>query len=1043
MTTDSLIGRQIVNYRIDRLLGRGGMARVYYGWDVALERPVAVKVIDARYQDIPAYAERFVQEARAVATWRHENIVRIYYAGQEEGLYYFAMEYVDGLDLGELLAQCAADQELVDHQDVLFVGRAVASALDYAHAQGVVHRDVKPTNIMISAEGRVVLTDFGLALDVERGSLGEVFGSARYIAPEQARSSASAVPQSDLYSLGVILYHMLTGTVPFDDPSPTSVALQHCTLPPPPPRTVNPDLSEEVEVVLLRALNKVPEERYPSGAALMDALEAALTGDVSAQRLQEQGVADSSASLSRMSSLVASSSEARRADGAPARTPLTRDKVVPEAGWLQDPSTLLGLQFDEYRLEALLGHGGMAKVYRALDVNLGRQAAIKIIDTPFRTDQAYVERFRLEAQAIARLEHPNVVRLYRYGQANGLLYMAMQYVDGVDLGTVLADYAEDGKRIDVAQASRIVREVCQALDYAHQQGVIHRDVKPTNIMLDKQGNAVLADFGLALLTEYGTQGQILGSPSHVAPEQAVSSANVVPQSDLYAVGVILYEMVTGRVPFEAEDPMDVALMHVNDRPRPPRELNPEVSPELEAVILTALSKDPTDRYQTGAELSDALDRALAAGRQVPPVPTVDSKEAQGEAQPAAGPPSSPASPGELRPGESETAARARMGTTAFREAIWPRHRRNLALYVGLVLVLCILSTLLSVGGYLMLSGTAMGWLAQRRGTSTPAPSATADIAVLPTATEKLAPLMTATPTKTLTPSPSPTSTATPTATELPTETPTVEPTETPTTMPTVTITPTATSTPTPTMTPTPAVPASYELIIAKRAEDGIYVINETDADFPLDQLRLVEGGAELFGTEWGLQRLGTGECVVVWKDKGEPRPPAGVTCEQVGETLRRDKRKVFWDQSFQVYVEDRIVGACAKDQSLCPVSIPTVPGYWLRIVKHNDGLFVTNQGSLVVPVEHYRLGDGEAAVWGEDWDVEELRQDDCVAVWKEKGDPKFPPGFKCSLVDANVPRRDGEDRFWQDAFGVYVDGVQVGVCQEQQTECFVHVPVGD
>ncbi len=276
MVDDPLIGYQIGNYRIERLIGRGGMAQVYYGWDQGLHRPVAVKVIDARLRGNVKYAQRFVQEARAVATWRHDNILQVHYAGEENGLYYFAMEYVDGLDLGQLMAQYAHDQELLPHDDVLQIGRAIANALDYAHQKGVIHRDVKPTNVMLARDGRIVLADFGLAMDVQQGSMGEAFGTPHYIAPEQARNSATAVPQSDLYSLAVILYEMLTGIVPFDDPSPTSLAVQHLTLPPPPPRMVNPDLNEATEAVLLKALAKTPEARYQTGQELLDAVTTAL-----------------------------------------------------------------------------------------------------------------------------------------------------------------------------------------------------------------------------------------------------------------------------------------------------------------------------------------------------------------------------------------------------------------------------------------------------------------------------------------------------------------------------------------------------------------------------------------------------------------------------------------------------------------------------------------------------------------------------------------------------------------------------------------------
>ena len=165
--------------------------------------------------------------------------------------------------------------------------------------------------------------------------------------------------------------------------------------------------------------------------------------------------------------------------------------------------SLLGHQFDEYRLEALVGSGGMARVYRGLDTRLGRYVAIKIIDSPLRADTEYARRFEREAQAIARFDHPHIVRLYRYGEAEGVLYMAMQYIKGADLGFVLSTYRDDQEFIEPDDARRIIRQVCQALDYAHSQGVIHRAVKTTKIMLDENGQAILTDFGLALLMVIG------------------------------------------------------------------------------------------------------------------------------------------------------------------------------------------------------------------------------------------------------------------------------------------------------------------------------------------------------------------------------------------------------------------------------------------------------------------------------------------------------------------------------------------------------------
>ena len=278
MNDDSLIGRQLGNFQLERILGHGGMGQVYYGRDVKLNRSVAVKVIDLRFRNNPAYAVRFVREAQAVATWRHENIAQVYYADEQDGLYYFAMEYIDGHDLGQILSSYAITNELIPQADALRIGHAVASAIDYAHAKDVIHRDVKPSNVIVAHDGRVVLTDFGLALDIQQGSVGEVFGTAHYIAPEQARRSSDATAQSDLYSLGIMLYEMLTGVVPFDDPSPTSVAVQHITQEPPSPRAINPRLNAATEAVLLKSLSKAPQDRYTSGAALMAALDTAFKG---------------------------------------------------------------------------------------------------------------------------------------------------------------------------------------------------------------------------------------------------------------------------------------------------------------------------------------------------------------------------------------------------------------------------------------------------------------------------------------------------------------------------------------------------------------------------------------------------------------------------------------------------------------------------------------------------------------------------------------------------------------------------------------------
>ncbi|MCD4687648.1 MAG: protein kinase [Anaerolineae bacterium] len=274
--------------------------------------------------------------------------------------------------------------------------------------------------------------------------------------------------------------------------------------------------------------------------------------------------------------------------------------------------SLIGKRLDEYQIEKLLGQGGMARIYLAEDVRLKRRVAIKVVDGPFDTDPEYIQRFEREAQAIARLDHPHIVRLYRYGEVRGVFYMAMQYIEGRDLRTALARARKAQKPLAVQHIGRILHAMGSALDYAHSRGVIHRDVKPSNIRLDRQGHSYLADFGLARQTHVATHGKVFGSVHYIAPEQAISSAQTVPQSDLYALGVILYEMLTGQPPFNAENLSDVATMHIEQSPTPPRTLRRTITAEVEAVVLRALEKQPERRFPSGRALAEAFDLAAQA-----------------------------------------------------------------------------------------------------------------------------------------------------------------------------------------------------------------------------------------------------------------------------------------------------------------------------------------------------------------------------------------------------------------------------------------------
>ncbi|MCC6974751.1 MAG: protein kinase [Anaerolineae bacterium] len=284
--SDPLIGKKLGDYLIQRLLGKGGMARVYVGYDDRLQRHAAVKVInsDLMSADRGEYAERFRREARAIARLNHPNIVSVYQFGEYEQLYYMAMAFIEGRDVRQMLREHGERGTRMPFREVLNIVQGIGSALDYAHSRGVIHRDIKPSNIMVDQDNRPILTDFGLALAAWEGTLGDTFGTAHYIAPEQAMSSAKAVPQSDLYSLGICTYEMLTGRVPFDDPSAMSVALKHLNEPPPPLRTIVPTMPIEVEAVILKVLEKDPLNRFTTGAEMSEMLDIAMSSTITDSR---------------------------------------------------------------------------------------------------------------------------------------------------------------------------------------------------------------------------------------------------------------------------------------------------------------------------------------------------------------------------------------------------------------------------------------------------------------------------------------------------------------------------------------------------------------------------------------------------------------------------------------------------------------------------------------------------------------------------------------------------------------------------------------
>lgn len=273
---------------------------------------------------------------------------------------------------------------------------------------------------------------------------------------------------------------------------------------------------------------------------------------------------------------------------------------------------------NRYRIEARIGAGGMAEVYRGIDPVLNRTVAIKVLLPQFARDTSFVERFRREAQAAARLNHPNIVGVFDTGSDDGTQFIVMEFIEG----RTLADFLAAGRRPTPVQAAEISQKICSALAAAHAQGVIHRDIKPGNVMVTREGTVKVMDFGIARMTsgvETAPQtSAVLGTASYLSPEQA-QGGPVDARTDVYSLGVVLYELLVGRPPFTGDSPVAVAYKQVNEAPIPPSQLNPDVPPRLDAVVMRALSKNPANRYQTALEFSEDLQRVIK-GQEVQATP---------------------------------------------------------------------------------------------------------------------------------------------------------------------------------------------------------------------------------------------------------------------------------------------------------------------------------------------------------------------------------------------------------------------------------------
>ncbi len=478
-------------------------------------------------------------------------------------------------------------------------------------------------------------------------------------------------------------------------------------------------------------------------------------------------------------------------------------------------SDLVGRNIGKYRVVARLGRGGMAEVYKAYQPGLNRYVAIKVLHGHLADDEDFIERFEREATAVANLRHSHIVTVYDFDIEDGRYYMVMEFVEGPTLKAELKERSVQGQIFTLPETTRIFFALAGAIDYAHTRGMVHRDLKPANIMFTSDGQVVLTDFGIARIvgaTRLTLTGAIAGTPAYMSPEQGQGERGD-ERSDIYSLGVVLYEMVTGRVPFDADTPFAIILKHINDPLPLPTEINPDTPEAVERVILKAMSKNPDDRYQSAGQMAKALreaagvtvDETIAAMPVTTIAPMPRIKEVAVEPGLDRTPMPRPSQVTEV-PTESVSKPTVATATVAGLPLL------PFAVGIGVVLIVCLVA--MAVMGTRLVGDTgrqqaainttqtalAETLAAQGEDTPTPLPTATSTSTHTPpasTPTERIV-VVTATPlpaTATLTPVPA-TDTPTPVP-PAPTDTP-APPTATP--VPEVVVTPTPVP---PTLTPTP------------------------------------------------------------------------------------------------------------------------------------------------------------------------------------------------------------------------------------------------